>query len=100
MEIVYWIWADHINVLLVAMTNNQCKYNGNSVFVFSDNDESISIGKKFVDLGYGGIALSFTCLSVIVAIRCKKSIFWDKRSTMFKILEIGSIEPFFNLKFR
>merc|ERR1712113_279955 len=39
----------------VAMENDQCKYNGNSVFVFSDNDLNISIGKKYVDLGYGGL---------------------------------------------
>lgn len=59
----------------VSVTNNnECIYNDKAIFVFTDNDKIISIGAKFVDIGYIGISLSVLCLSVIIIVCCKKCI--------------------------
>lgn len=58
----------------ISVTDNNCQYNGKNVFVFKDNDQSISIGQKYVDIGYIGIGLGCLCLSVIIGIKCRKCI--------------------------
>ena len=58
----------------IPITNKQCKYNGESVFVFDNDDESIHIGHKYVDIGYILVTFGCICLCIMITICCRRCI--------------------------